>query len=382
MKIGNRHYFDFNSSSPIAKNVEEWLSRGGYPQGNPASTHVTGQRAQQEIDQVRDFLYATFGLSEQQHNLFFHSGASEGITTLLCGFDEGQTTHFFHLSTDHSCIVKTAQKMEVLGHHTHSISIDKNGHFDQEKLIEHIKSCPESVLLSCSWVNNETGVVIPLEQLTQIKKKTGCTIHVDSVQSVGKIPHWNQLASELDAYTFSGHKFGALKGCGFSFVSKAFPFNPLITPSATRPLRGGTENLFGIISLKAALEELQQYYSYEKQASAKNLLEQKLALLIKDAGEIIAPKSLRNGNTIQLILYNTQAQISTLAFSMAGIDIGSGSACTSGTPAPSHVLTAMGYSKNWAKNALRLSFSPQFQESDVEEYYQKIEPVLKRFIDN
>ena len=382
MKIGNRYYFDFNSSSPITKSVEKWLVQGNYPQGNPASIHATGKAAQREIDHVRNFLYATFELSEQQHNLFFHSGASEGITTLLCGFYEKQPVHFFYLSTDHSCIVKTAHKMKALGHKTYSISIDKNGYFDEAKLVEHMKSCPGPVLFSCTWVNNETGVVIPLEKLIQIKKKTNCTIHVDSVQSIGKISHWNKLATKLDAYTFSGHKFGALKGCGFSFISKAFPLNPLIPPNATRPIRGGTENLFGIMSLKIALEELQQYYSFEKQVCAKNLLEQKLTLLIAGAGEIIAPKSLRNGNTIQMILYSTQAQVSTLAFNMAGIDVGSGSACTSGAPAPSHVLAAMGYSKGLAKNALRFSFSPQFQESEVKEYYQKIEPVLKRFIKN
>ena len=378
MKIGNRYYFDFNSTAPVSNNVKNWLSQGNYPQGNPTSTHATGKNALKEIDRVRNFLYAAFELSENQYHLFFHSGASEGITSLLNSFVKKPIFYFFYLSTDHSCVVTSAQKMQESGHCTYPIPVDKNGYFDEEELIKHIKSCPSPVLLNATWVNNETGVIVPLEKLVSIKEETGCTIHIDSVQSIGKVPHWNQLSDKLDAYTFSGHKFGALKGCGFSFIAKTFPFSPLIPPNAARPFRGGTENLFGIISLKLALEELQEQYSFKKQALAKNLLEQKLTPLLKDAGEIIAPKSLRNGNTIQVILHKTQAQVSTLAFSTASIDVGSGSACTSGSLSPSHVLTAMGYSNSLAKNALRFSFSPFFKESEVEEYYQAIAPILAR----
>ena len=380
MKIGNRYYFDFNATAPITDNVCNWLASSEYPQGNPASIHTTGKQALWEIDQVKEFLHTTFQLPEQQHRIFFHSGASEGITTLLIGFEKKKPIHFFYLTTDHSCVVNIAQTISASGHNVYPISTDQNGNFDEQELIDRIKFCSGSVLLNCTWVNNETGVVIPLKKIVLIKEQTGCTVHIDAVQSTGKIPHWNRLSPELDAYTFSGHKFGALKGSGFSFLSKTYPLTPLIPPSPGRPYRGGTENLLGIMSLKLALEELQRHYSFEEQVRAKNLLEQKLAQLIKDRGEIVAPKGFRNGNTICLILHDTKAQISTLAFSMAGIDVGSGSACSSGSGTPSRVLVSMGYPENKAKNALRFSFSPQFHESEVEEYYQKIESVLVRFL--
>ena len=378
MKIGDRYYFDFNATAPIAIGVLSWLSSGKHPHANPASIHAGGKRSLREIDLVREFLYTTFNLSERSHRLFFHSGASEGITTLLGGFERGG--HFFYFPTDHACVTTIARGMKSKGCNIHPIPVDKNGDFDERKIIEQILSLSSPVLLNCTWVNNETGVVTPLEKIVEIKKQTGCTVHVDAVQSIGKIPDWNRLFAELDSYTFSGHKFGALKGCGFSFLSETFSLTPLVAPTVSRPLRGGTENLPGIISLKMALEELQQHYSFEKQSRAKNLLEQKLSLLVEDGGEIVASDAFRNGNTICLILHNTKAQISTLALSMAGIDVGSGSACSSGMPTPSPVLTAMGYPEDRAKNALRLSFSPWFQESEVEEYYQKIEAVLSRFL--
>ena len=378
--MGDRHYFDFNATAPISPDVQRWLSSGNCPQGNPSSTHTTGQKALREIDKTKEFLHTTFGLAQRHHRIFFHSGASEGIATLLPGFGKGRRINLFHAATDHSCVLNVACEMEEMGHTITIIPVDKNGDFDEQELVNRIKSASLPVLLNCTWVNNETGVITPLEKIIRIKKKTNCIVHVDAVQSAGKISHWNRLSPELDAYTFSGHKFGALKGCGFSFLNEAFPPNPLIPPSPGRPLRGGTENLPGIISQRIALEELGRDYSFEKQARAKNLLEQKLALLVKDRGEIVAREGLRNGNTICLLLHDTPAQISTLALSMAGIDAGSGSACSSGAATGSHVLKAMGYSKNHAKNAIRLSFPPGFRESEAEGYHQKISAVLARFL--
>ena len=380
MKIGDRYYFDFNATSPITSSVRGWLSSLNYPEGNPSSVHVMGRCSFQEIEQVREFLHSVFGLSVQEHHLFFHSGASEGIATLLGGFDEAREADMFYFSTDHSCVIDTMKKRGARGKRFHPISVDENGDFDEGELVKRMRSCSSPVLLNVTWVNNETGVITPLEKAVAIKEQTGCTVHVDAVQAVGKIPLWSQLSTQLDAYTFSGHKFGALKGCGFSFMAKNFPLTPFIPPTSVRPLRGGTENLFGIISLKMALEDLQRNYSFERQVRAKNLLEQKITKLVGDSGEIVASDGLRNGNTIQIILHKTRAQVTLPALSMAGIDASSGSACSSGAPLPSHVLLAMGYSEEWAQNALRFSFAPSFQESEVEEYYQKIQSVLARLM--
>ena len=375
MKIGDRYYFDFNATSPIAASVRHWLSSTEYPEGNPSSVHMTGKRSQWELEQVREFLHTTFALPAREYHLVFHSGASEGIVTLLRGFEEGRPADIFYFTTDHSCVIDTAERMGG-----HPIPVDKDGDFDEGELVKRIQSCSSPVLLNATWVNNETGVVTTLDKIQRIRKETGCRVHVDAVQAVGKISSWGQPPPTLDAYTFSGHKFGALKGCGFSFVAKTFPLAPLIPPTSGRPLRGGTENLLGIISLKMALEELQRDYSFEKQAQAKNLLEQKISELIGAAGEVVARTGLRNGNTIQLILHSAPAQVTLPALSMGGIDVSSGSACSSGAPTPSHVLLGMGYSKQQAKNALRFSFSPHFRDSEVDEYFQKIQSILVRFV--
>ena len=248
-----------------------------------------------------------------------------------------------------------------------------------EEVEAQILQCRGPVLLNCTWVNNETGVIFPLSRILLLKQRTGCFVHVDAVQSVGKIENWRALEPRLDAYTFSSHKFGGLKGSGFSLVSGEFPFLPLIAGRQEGGLRAGTENLLGIITGGMALEQVDREHDFASQKRAKDAIENSLVDLLGPKGEVVARESLRNGNTIFLVLHETLSQISTLAFDLAGVDVGSGSACSSGAVHPSRILLAMGYSERAAKSGIRLSFSPCLKEADVPEYWEKLVAVLERF---
>ena len=387
MKILDRYYFDFNATAPLSQRVSRWLQQERLPYGNPGSIHTAGKWSWREIEKTRELVYQVFGLTESSRSLFFHSGASEGISTLLKGFTEkaenaGQKITFFYFSTDHICIHGIADWISLRGHRIYKIGVDTNGNFDDDFLVKHIKSCATSgpVLLNYTWVNNETGVVFDLARAVKIKEQSDCFVHVDGVQSVGKIEDWRVLPEELDAYTFSGHKFGAIKGIGASLITKTFPFKGFIPGQRTRIFRGGTENLFGILSFGMALQEVCEKYDIREQQKAKLSMEDRLATLLGKSGEIVARKEKRNGNTICFILYKTPAQISTMAFDMSGIDVGSGSACASGTLHPSDILTAMGYSAEKAKSAIRLSFSSYLTVKQGNEYFGKIKAVLGRFL--
>jgi len=153
----------------------------------------------------------------------------------------------------------------LLGHKVEFFQVDKNGDFDLEKLINQIKEITLLGYLSVlnfTVVNNETGVYWPLQIAEKIKLQTSALIHVDAVQLVGKVEKWKELSVKLDGYTFSAHKFGALKGVGFSFISKRVELLSLISGgSQQKGIRSGTENILGIESIKIALEDISSNFS-------------------------------------------------------------------------------------------------------------------------
>ena len=180
--------------------------------------------------------------------------------------------------------------------------------------------------------------------------------------------HWDFLSSALDSYTFSGHKFGALKGVGFSFVKKVIEISPLLVGGNQQlGLRAGTENALGIYSLKLALEDMKDQFSANNLLIAKNEIESKLIKLVGNKGEVVAVNSAhRNLNTIFLILYGLKAEVLSVKFDLLGVDLSTGSACSSGIIKENRILMSMGYSYEDSRSALRFSFSPLMTTVDAQ----------------
>lgn len=390
MKLtNNRLYLDFNATSPLAETVKSWLARGEFLFANPSSIHSSGKSARRSVNEVTEYLYQLFGLSEDDFDLIYHSGATEGMSMLIQGRAAYLRAHheggsFFYASSDHSCVVNQVPRLEAQGLKAFEISVDDQGELDPEVIgqMSSNEAGPNQKFFSFTWVNNETGVVWDLKKAKEIKEQTGASVFVDAVQSVGKIDDWNKLDPSLDAYTFSGHKFGALKGVGFSFIKKDLKLCPLVMGGGQQQgMRSGTENTFGIVSLKYALEELHERQDLRLLQTSKQLIEQNLHELIGDKGEIIAAKApKRNHNTICFRLNGVRADQFLTAFDLAGIDVSTGSACSSGAVAPSRVLLAMGKSTNEAKSSLRLSFAPYLNTQDAIEFSDKINKVVSRFL--
>jgi cysteine desulfurase len=383
----NRYYLDFNATSPFAPAVTSWLAKGDFAFGNPSSVHRTGKVARRLMLEASEALFELFQLPEHQFDLFFHSGASEGINTCLKGFacdafKQDKRVSIAVVGSDHSSARQVREDLIFHGHEWIVLEVNREGELEVDKAIEKIKAAKYPVLLNFTWVNNETGVVFPLEWAKRIKEQTGCRVHVDAVQAVGKIPNWCQLLPELDAYTFSAHKFGALKGCGFTFIKPDLPFHPLIRGGGQqKAYRSGTENTLGIQSIPIALKELKTKYNFEEQNQATRWLENKMLELIGERGEVLGQKAQsRNGNTIDFRLDQTPAQTLAMALDMAGVDVSNGSACSSGAVIASPVLLAMGRNEEEAKSAIRLSFSAYLKLDEVREFYPIIESILKRYI--
>ena len=380
-----RHYLDYNATSPLSPRVLDWLKKGDFPMGNPSSLHSSGRRARRDVEKVRDFLFQVFGL-DKQFRLFFHSGASEGVNTIIKGFSQalalrGERPHFFAFETDHSCVHASLSSLGSRGEVTW-IPVDSSGNFQEEEVKKRIQKARGRPLLNYTWVHNETGVVHTLERAKKIKEETGCFVHIDAAQAVGKIPHWPHLLKPLDAYSFSTHKFGGLKGTGFSFVLEDFPFSPLIEGGGQEGgLRSGTENTPGILSTALALQDSVERYNFDQQNEGKLFIEEKLIELMGERGEIIGYKHpRRNGNTISFLLFHMEAQILSIAFDREGVEVSRGSACQSGAALPARVLMAMGYPRDQAKGAIRLSFSPFFTIDEARALWPSFEQVLRKFV--
>lgn len=351
--MSKRIYLDYNATAPVMASVWAALSETSVLDVNPSSQHTSGKTAHKEIKQVESFLYNTFGLSVESHNLLFHSGATEAFNTLFNL--SGGINAFIYFTTDHPAIKFIAKSLESNGVEVHCLNVGPDGMFDisaaQVKLKDYADKFDE-VWINTTYMNNETGVVWPLAEISKLKVANNIKLHVDAVQMIGKVSENLLLSDHIDAYTFSGHKFGALKGVGFSFYKKAISIAPLILGGGQQNfLRSGTLNYHGILSLKYALNGRdfgQEFLETKK-------LKDKILQLISNYPKLSVIPS-QSSNTICLLHETKRADEMLILFDMNGLDVSSGSACSSGSVEASHVLEAMGLT-NKAKNNIRLSLS-------------------------
>lgn len=385
MLKSNSIYLDYNATSPLALPVINWLSEGDFSFANPASVHKSGKKAKRALSDARESLYSLFKISSRDYQIIFHSGATEGINSLVLQWGlersiEGKTGDFFAFSTDHSCVRKQVKRLEELKQNTFLLE-PLNDDFELEKLREKLQKSRDG-FLNWTWSNNETGEVYPLEWIKELNVEN-FFIHVDAVQVPGKVESWNKLIPEVDAYTFSGHKFGSLKGIGFTIIKQSSLMSPLLLGGGQqKDLRSGTENPMGVQSVCLALRFLAENYDHAKQKEAKDFVELEIQKILSDRGEIVrADAPYRNGNTICFLLKKYRADVVMTAFDLEGFEVSSGSACGAGTVQPNPALIGLGYSEDYSKNSIRLSFSPYFKLEDAKLFTSSFLPILKRFLD-
>mgnify|MGYP001223329270 CR=1 FL=1 len=388
-KLTNRRlYFDYNATSPLSPAVKRWLSEAEFLCANPSAIHLSGKKAAAVLREDSEKILKVFGLSES-HKVFFHSGASEGINTIVKGMShsldlKGEKLNFFYSSIDHAAVLELKPFLDFYGHNAHQCSVDKDGHLDLNFLESKVKSClPGTVLINLTYVHNEIGTVFPLEKLIKLKSETGAFIHVDCVQSPGKVHDWDCLPSGIEFYTFSSHKFGALKGIGFTFVNKTSPtFQPLINGGGQQlGFRSGTINTMGIRSTLLALGDLKERYDYSEAKAGINFLRERIREKLEGCGQIIADNSrYKNTNTIFFTVEGKDSNSLLMAFDLAGMDVGVGSACSSGISKPNNVLLNLGHTKEEALSGLRLSFEHELTTSKAALYWGKIEAVLDKVL--
>lgn len=381
-------YCDYNASAPLSRNVLKFLSSGVDLFANPSASHLLAQKAQAEINTTTRFLKESLNVDEH-FDVLYHSGVTEGVNTFFKGLFRQKNVPtdicFFYFATDHQAVKSCAKQLEGLGALTFELPVEETGDFNFSDIVDLINdkqfvNCSKKVL-NFTWVHNESGVVWPLDLACQLKKKTGAIIHIDATQSVGKWEKFRQLRSELDIYSYSGHKFGAFKGIGWSFVKKDLEYSPLLIGGGQQGgHRGGTQPTELIISLREALFEYLKLDYYEEMESFKREMENIVLKRLGEKGAIIGESAnYRNCNTVYFVNFELSSDKLVPLFDMNNLIVGTGSACSSGETKASSTLQALGYEK-FARNGIRLSWAPLAKKDEQASILKIVDKVLgKKF---
>jgi cysteine desulfurase len=349
-------YLDYNATTPVLKETADALVNLLVDDfGNAASTtHRFGWKAAEKVKTARANLAKT--LNCEPNELYFNSGATEGLNTTIKGLFSAYASkgkHFISSKTEHKAVMDSLAFIESQGAEISWLEVDKSGLVPLLELQSKLR--PDTVAVCLMLANNETGVIQDLSTLAKAIHDVGAILVCDATQAVGKIPVDVQ-ALGVDVLVFSGHKCYAMKGIGGMFVRRKNPrvkiFPLLHGGGHENGLRSGTLNVPGIVSMELSLQIILGSLLTEsnRQIGLKHLLETGLKEL---GGIIVGEPSLRLPNTTMVLMPGIKAE--KLITQLPQFAFSTGSACTSALPKPSHVLLAMGYSENEAFSAIRIS---------------------------
>ena len=340
--------------------------------GNPSSLYTLGQKAKERLEETREEIAKI--INAEPREIIFTSGGSEAdnqaiISAANIGRKKGKT-HIISTAFEHHAVLHTLKKLEKQGFEITLLPVHENGVVDVKELEAAIKD--ETILVTVMTVNNEIGTIQPIAEIGAVCRARGVIFHTDAVQAVGHLPI-DVKAQQIDMLSASAHKFHGPKGVGFLYAKKGVVLSNLIEGGAQeRGKRAGTENVAGIAAMATALKE-----SVANMEGDKERLTKVRDYLIKGLSEI--PHSALNGDPEQRIYSNVnfcfegiEGESLLILLDRKGISASSGSACTSGSLDPSHVLLAIGRIHDVAHGSLRLSLE---ENATIEEADYIIEAV-------
>jgi cysteine desulfurase len=374
-------YVDNNATTRVAPEVVE-VMRPYFSEfyGNPSSMHYFGGQVQKKVNEAREQV-ADFLGAEPSEIVFTSCGTESDNAAILGTLDSyPEKRHFVTTRVEHPAVGNVSTYLGRKGYRVTELPVDREGRLDLDGLKETVAE--ETVLVSIMYANNETGVIFPIEQIGEIVKGKGVPFHTDAVQAAGKIP-LNLKKSSVDMLSISGHKLHAPKGIGILYIRKGTKFSPfLIGGHQEKGRRGGTENVPYIIGLGKACELAKKHLDDEntRVRALRDYLEKKILETI--------PNVLVNGdganrlpNTVSVSFEYVEGESILLLLSDLGICASSGSACTSGSLEPSHVLRAMGVPFTAAHGSIRFSLSIYNTKEEMDYIIGNLPPIIKRLRD-
>ncbi|GCB28399.1 cysteine desulfurase NifS [Anaerotignum faecicola] len=377
-----KYYFDNAATTPVREEVlQEILPYFREYYGNASSIYSIAKESKKALEAARAKVAAAIGATPDE--IYFTAGGSESDNMALRGVvnaSKKEKKHIITTKIEHHAILHTAEFLETKGVDVTYLNVDEFGKISLEELENVIR--PETVLISVMFANNEIGTIQPIAEIGEIAKKHGVLFHTDAVQAVGHVPI-DVEKLQVDLLSMSGHKLGAPKGIGAIYIRKGTRISPLIFGGAQeKKLRAGTENIAGIVGLgKAAELAVAEMEETTKKLTA---LRDKLIHGILES----IPDSRLNGHPTDRLPGNCNISFSyiegeslLLLLDALGIAASSGSACTSGSLDPSHVLMAIGLPHEIAHGSLRLTIDRENTEEQVDFILEKLPGLVQRLRD-
>jgi cysteine desulfurase len=345
--------------------------------GNPSSMHYFGGQVQGKVTEARQRVAALLGATPDE--IIFTACGTESdnaaIRSALEVFPDRR--HVITSRVEHPAVLTQCRNLRQKGYRVTEIGVDGAGRLDMDEYRRSIDD--DTAIVSFMWANNETGVIFPVEEAAAIAKASGALFHTDAVQAVGKIPI-NMAASKIDMLSLSGHKLHAPKGIGALYLRKGTPFRPLLVGGhQEKGHRAGTENAAAIIALGKACELAAKHMQDENTVvkALRDRLEKELMSLIPNA-RVNGGGAERLPNTTSIAFEFVEGEAILLLLSELGICASSGSACTSGSLEPSHVLRAMGVPFTCAHGSIRYSLSRYSTDAEVDMVIREMPPIIAR----
>ena len=371
-------YVDNNATTRVAPEVVEAMTpyfSDFY--GNPSSMHAFGGSVGAKIKAAREQLAGLLGALPEE--IVFTSCGTESDSTAIYAALQANPDkrHIVTTRVEHPAVKNLVEHLGKIGYRTTFVPVDRQGRLDLDFLYDHLSD--DTAIVSVMWANNETGTIFPVEEIARKVRQRGIVFHTDAVQAVGKIPI-DMADSAIDMLSLSGHKLHAPKGIGALYVRKGTKFAPFLMGGHQEGgRRAGTENTASIIGLGRAAQLAKEWMDDEntRVRALRDKLESKLLERVT-ASMVNGDPENRLPNTTSIAFEYIEGEAILLLMDQHGICASSGSACTSGSLEPSHVLRAMGVPFTAAHGSIRFSLSIYNTEEEVDFIIDKMPPIIER----
>jgi len=372
-------YVDNNATTQVAPEVFEAIRPFLTDEyGNPSSMHTFGGKIAKYIEEARKNVADLLDADDPQEIIFTSCGTESDNTAIISTLRSyPEKKHIITTKVEHPAVLNVCKYLEGIGYRVTYLSVDDQGLLDLNELKSAIDQ--DTALITIMYANNETGVIFPIEEIAEIARQRGVVFHTDAVQTVGKIPF--QLTKlPVDLLSLSGHKLHAPKGVGALYIRKGTRFSPfMIGGHQEQGRRGGTENVSGIVGLGVACQLAKKFIKEEntRVKSLRDKLEKAILAKIPDT-KVNGSLTSRLPNTTNIGFEFVEGEAILLMLDEFGIAASSGSACTSGSLTPSHVLRAMGVPFTFVQGSIRFSLSRYNTEEDIDYIIDKLPTIINR----
>lgn len=361
--------------------VKEMLPYFTENYGNASSVYEFGSKSKLAISKAREVIAQV--LNAKTEEIYFTAGGSESDNWALKAVAEAYRDKGKHIITskiEHHAILHTCQYLEREGYEVTYLDVDERGVIDLEQLKKAIR--PDTILISIMFANNEIGTIEPVEKIGEIAREHGVLFHTDAVQAFGQIPI-DVEKFHIDMLSASGHKLNGPKGIGFLYIRKGIKMGSFIHGGAQeRKRRAGTENIPGIVGLGKAVE-LAVSTMEEREKRETELRDYLIERVLKEVpySRLNGPRENRLPNNVSFCFQFIEGESLLIMLDMKGICASSGSACTSGSLDPSHVLLAIGLPHEIAHGSLRLTLGKETTKEDIDTTIEAIREIVERLRD-